>query len=1323
MKSREDSGNRKEEKSMTSEWSLAAHYGSAPRAVRVFTAILILVGLAGWSAYADSRDNNKQTASVTSQNAAPRATAFPASKSALLPSSSTASLKTNLLSVPLNFEPNQGQTDPQVQFMSRGSGYLLFLTPGEVVLNLEKQNPSQGMGKIPEGASVETLRMKLIGANVNAATAGLDPQPGVVSYIIGNDPQKWHTGIRTYGKVNYTQIYPGIDLVFYGNQRQLEYDFVVTPGADPSRIVWQIDGASAAINADGNLVLTAANGPASFKKPLLYQMDGDKKIAIEGSFAVAGNRVGFRLGSYNRAKALIIDPVLSYASYLGGSNVDNIGATQGFGASGTDSQSQGLAVDSVGSIYVTGYTQSTDFPTQVPYEPYKAKSTGATGPWAFVTKFSPNGSSLVYSTYLGGSNQDYASAIAVDSSGAYVTGWTNSPDFPVTAGAYQTICEPEPYNGNEVTDCALNGPTSAFLTKLNASGTSLAYSTFLGGLGNSSGWAVAVDSAGRAYLAGNEQIYCYDEPNSNPYPYTCFPTTSGAVIAGTAANGHSPQYAFAAVFDPAGANLLYSTIYGDENGVEPICTPPTGSTCPAGTTYGNGITVDPNGNFYLIGSTNAGFLPTTAGVIQPTSGPLNNEGFINGFRGYVAKFNPVTSTSGASLAYGTYLGGPTTPGTVDYAGGIIADSSGNSYITGVSQSPDFPVTQGAYQKVLGTSGWSAFVTKLNSTGSAIKWSTFLGGNGAQVQEAGSIQMDGNGDLYILGRAQNRLSVPWVNPVESNSTGNTEPFVAEIDPTGSQLLFSTPVAGDGTYAQGPGGLAVDALGNIYFAGNTFNGGGLYITPGSFQQNFGGGGGDGYVAVIAAHGTASVALTPAPSPVQFGATVTLTAVITSTAQYGSVPTGTVSFQNGSTVLGTGALDGTGTASYDTSSLAPGNYTLTAVYSGDNTYASVSGTAQLTVNATDSAPTILPSAAAFGNQTVNTSAQIAVKVTNAGTDPLVITSVSPASAFDFTQTNNCATTLAVNASCTVTIAFKPASLTTESAPFTITDNAGTQTIQATGTGVNAPAPQATLSSTSLTFTAQPTKTTSAAQTVTLTNSGTAALTITSIAATGDFAETSTCGSSLAATANCSISVTFTPTAAGSRTGTLTITDNASSSIQSVTLSGTGSTVAVSSTSASLAVPSQGSSTTATIQLTPSGGFAGTLNLTCSVAYLGAGTPRDLPTCGLNPSQATISGSSAISTTLTVSTTAARASVRPRNDGRQLGALFALLFLGVVPLRRRQGMALLMLLCIISAGIMLGCGGGSTPTGTTTGSYSVTVTATSGKFTSAVTIPLTVQ
>jgi uncharacterized protein (TIGR03437 family) len=818
---------------MTSERSSVARRARALRAITALTIISISFSLAWPRASAASRDNKRQAAPAAGRGAP----VLPAENPRSLPPA-TNRAEAKVMSVPLSFEPNQGQAAATVQFLSRGAGYAIFLAPGKVVLNLERQKPASAAatGQTPEAASADTLRMSLIGANAKANAVGLAPQPGVVSYFIGNDPKNWRSGIPTYGKVNYGQIYPGVDLIFYGNQRQLEYDFVVAPGADPSRIAWRIDGARASIDAEGNLVLSAPNGPASFKKPMLYQMNGDQKTPVEGSFAVAGHEIRFRLGSYDHSRALIIDPVLSYATYLAGSSTDHIGLPTGPGNLAVG-MSQGIALDSAGSVYVTGYTYSIDFPTKTPYQPAPPTKVAGVSPgqWpsAFVTKFSPDGSSLVYSTYLGGNGYDNAYAIAVDSSGnAYVTGETDSPDFPVTNGAYQTVCSPAPNNtGAPVqnsSDC-YSSNTSAFVTKLNPTGTSLVYSTFLGGNGS---WAyataIAVDGAGRAYIAGNENEDCY---RGQPYTFqSCFPTTNGAVIGGVQPVGGDPQFAFVAAFDPTGAQLLYSTLFGDLNFQ---CTIACG-----GDTYGTGIAVDASGYFYLVGETMASNLPTTAGVIQPTGAPLGNPAtYVQAWRGFIAKFNPVTSAGGASLAYSTYLGGKT-GNTGDFISGIAIDNESYAYVVGFTNSKDFPVTSGAYQTVCGPNGQNcaaAHVTKLNPTGSAIVWSTFVGDAKGDASDAvfftGPIQLDGTGNIYITGQVG--TGFPMINPVEPTATGGDQQvLVAELDPTGSKLLFSTTIGSNGLNTTEPAGLAVDSAGDIYLAGNNA-GPNLITTPGAFQ----------------------------------------------------------------------------------------------------------------------------------------------------------------------------------------------------------------------------------------------------------------------------------------------------------------------------------------------------------------------------------------------------------------------------------------------------------------------------------------------------------
>jgi uncharacterized protein (TIGR03437 family) len=356
--------------------------------------------------------------------------------------------------------------------------------------------------------------------------------------------------------------------------------------------------------------------------------------------------------------------------------------------------------------------------------------------------------------------------------------------------------------------------------------TGLVYSTFLGGYGNAYATAIAVDGAGRAYIAGNESEYC------TPYQ-SCFPTTSGAVIGGNQTGGGSPQYAFVTVFDPTGAHLLYSTIFGDLNGFK--CTNGCGGT------YGTGIAVDQNGYFYLVGETQAGNLPTTAGAFQTTAAPLGSIGgstgtYVEAWRGFVAKFSPVTSSSGASLAYCTYLGGHT-ESLGDYISGITIDSAGNAYVAGYTNSPDFPVTDGAYGTVCGLGGTcaAAHVTKLNPTGTAILWSTFVGDARSDGSDAlfftGPIQLDGKGNVYIMGQAGSGF--PLLDPVQTaGNGGDMQMVVAELDPTGANLLFSTYIGSGGLAESSPAGLAVDAAGDIYLAGNNL-GPGLITTPGAFQ----------------------------------------------------------------------------------------------------------------------------------------------------------------------------------------------------------------------------------------------------------------------------------------------------------------------------------------------------------------------------------------------------------------------------------------------------------------------------------------------------------
>jgi uncharacterized protein (TIGR03437 family) len=738
------------------------------------------------------------------------------------------------LNVPLSFEANQGQTNPTVKYLARGNGYALFLTPDSAVFKLRSTR---------ESTSADVVRMKLAGANSHARVNGAQPLAGTTNYFMGNDPNRWIKGVNTFGKVNYQQIYRGIDLVYYGTQHQLEYDFIVAPGGDPRQIALQFSGAKPTLGPDGELTLTVDGAPLIFRKPVVYQVNpkmGGQKEVVAGSYRLTGDRVQFTLGKYDRSRALVIDPVLNYLTYLGGSSTDEVGNTT-YGGNTT----QGMVVDPSGNVYVTGYTQSTDFPLQGPIQPTNTTN-AATG---FVVKLNPAGSQLIYSTYIGGGvlldntiTKPYA--IAVDGSGnAYLTGFTSAPQFPVTAGAYQMICGTLI---NNVTNCPAT--QSAFLTKLSPAG-GLVYSTFLGHSGET-GVAVAVDAKGQAYVAGNSGAQC----GSNGVN-SCFPTTPNAVLQGqafnhtTSPNNFNQGSAFISVIDAAGANLLYSSLFGG-NGA------PTGNQHP---TFGSGVAVDASGNFYLVGTTQSNQLPVTPGAFQTTYYGNPKLGFGTSTRGFIAKFNPVSS--GASLAYATYLGGFDTSvvSYQDVISGIAADASGNAYVSG-NASYDFPATAGANNSTPCPSAGSCmnrgFLAKLNPAGSALVWATFVGSPTDPTLSAASTisppRLDSRGNVYVSGVAGSNVEYPLVNPLQpANVLGGA--YVTMYDPTGSTMYFSTviydPTANGGVFNSG---VDVDSQGNIYVAGYTSQHD-LPTTAGAFQTAINGNY-DGFIAKISSAGPA-------------------------------------------------------------------------------------------------------------------------------------------------------------------------------------------------------------------------------------------------------------------------------------------------------------------------------------------------------------------------------------------------------------------------------------------------------------------------------------
>jgi len=923
------------------------------------------------------------------------------------PSDSQRAQLSSLANLPLSFERNQGQTDPRAMFLSRGSNYAIFLTPDGAALRLGAA-----------GTRDAALSLKLLAANPAPLVQGVDELPGKANYFVGNDPVAWRTNIATYAKVKYADVYPSIDLLYYGNRRQLEFDFIVRSGGDTKAIRVAFEGAVPRLDPAGDLVLQAQGGEIRFHKPVIYQTaddpPGKSRQLVEGHYALDGNhQVAFAVGAYDHTKPLIIDPVLAYSTYLGGSGNDVASA---------------IASDPSGNVYVAGGTTSTNFPvTSGVFQHTFGGSANCNSTTdyqcgdVFVAKINATGSALLWATYLGGSDKENVNAIAVTASNVFVAGRTNSINFPTTAGAFQRT---------------LKGKHNGYVTKLNSTGTGLVYSTYLGGSAKDEIGGLAIDSAGNAYVGGNTSS-------------TDFPTTTGAfqrtckscaVLAG-----------FVAKLNPTGTGLLYSSFLNGSTG--------------SGVTH---LAIDGSGNAYVTGLTVDTDFPTKNPIQAAFGGGNLNTCNVTGGGGplvcgdaFVTKFN----STGTALLYSTYLGGSGD----DTGWGISVDASGNAYVNGGTNSINFPTTAGAVQPKFGGGSSScvtdtnlacgdAFVTKINAAGTARVYSTYLGGASDDIA-LGNPKVDPAGNLYLTGITYSTNFHTTANAPQLNFGGSGDAFVSVLNSNASAFLFSTYLGGLGL--DGGSNLALGSPGAIYVAG----------------------------------GTAST----------------------------NFPTTTGALD---TTCG-GCSTGNPDAFITKLSLPPG-------------------------------VSLTPTSLTFAAQVLGTtSAAKVVTLKNTGTATLSITSISTSgtNAADFAQTHTCGTSLAPGASCSISVTFKPAASGTRTASLSVADNASgsPQKVKLTGIGTSA-----RLSPSSLTFAAQTVGTTSAAKTVTLTNLGTTALTITSISITGtnatDFSQTHTCGSSLAAGASCTMSVKFKPTATGARTASLSVADNASGSPQTVKLTGTG-------------------------------------------------------------------------------------------------------------------------------------------------------------------------
>jgi Beta-propeller repeat len=715
--------------------------------------------------------------------------------------------------LPLSFEANQGQGPAQAQFLSRGEGFNLSLTAQEADFTLRQSAPQQRVNtdrsKLRSRLSatrgtekLSVLRMRLEGSNPAAAGIGEERTATKVNYFIGNDPKKWHTEVRAYAKVKYSSVYPGIDLVFYGNQREMEYDFVVAPNADPKAIALKIDGANKIhLDSSGNLIMNIAGGAVQLKKPDVHQESNGIRREVAGNYTIANNHeVQFALANYDRTQPLTIDPVVTYATYVGGS-----------GNAGNGDSATGIALDSSGDAYIAGVTFSADLTLVNAIGTAPASVTGGNST-AFVAELNPTGTAALYLTYLGGSTADGADAIAVDSSGSniYVTGFTESADFPVSA---------TPFKGNPGPG-SVSQSGSAFVTRLSpalAGAAQLVYSSYLGGSGiEDEGHGIAIDGSGDAFITG--ETFSTDFPTMNPIQ---------AALASSASNAFLTEINTGATTGPT--SLVFSTFLG-------------------GTGAGNGnfpfgdialgIALDSSSNAYIVGTTSSQDFPTQGTTVSPCTKNNDSEAFLS----EISLGTPASAT----LVYSTCLGGT----TADLGNAIGLGPNNLVYLTGATFSADFPVTTNTIP--LGFPGPPpagfpnaldsvAFVSTVNTTTGALGYSTLLGGNGGDV--GFGIAADSSGVAYVTGQTGSTdfpITPGAIQQTRTNAAGNA--FVSKVNASaggkgGTDLLYSTYFGGTGDptnpiFPDPDSGNAIAVSGtNAYITGQVTTG--LTTTAGAYQ----------------------------------------------------------------------------------------------------------------------------------------------------------------------------------------------------------------------------------------------------------------------------------------------------------------------------------------------------------------------------------------------------------------------------------------------------------------------------------------------------------
>ncbi|MGA7733076.1 MAG: SBBP repeat-containing protein [Chloroflexia bacterium] len=631
-------------------------------------------------------------------------------------SASLSALTSNFGNMPLSFEPNAGQADPSVHFTAHAAGgSALYFSPSEVVLVLPMGKPHAQSAELSKAApdpmrSVE-IPMRFVGANPGVNISGDGTLPGKTNYLVGDDPLKWRTNVPTYSGISYASLYPGVDMAYSGDGPYLKGTYTVAAGADPSRIAWLYDGAKVSVDEAGNLQVAVAdeNGEAvaiTEHAPVAWQLISGNKVNVPVSYSIAADgTAGFRVGVYNQAYQLVIDPAITWSTYFGGT--------------GSEREFWGIAIDGAGNIYLTGSTRSTDFPTKNPIQNAHHGGNYDTAIFKLTA-----GGALIYSTYLGGDGDDAGLGIAVDADGnAYVTGLTCSTNFP-TASALQP---------------QFKGACDAFVSKLDASGSKLSFSTYLGGEGRDNGNAIALDSSGDVLIVGGTGSTTF--PTANPIQ-----SASGGGIDG-----------FVSRLSKSGSNLIYSTYLGGSDS----------DSCAS-------IAIDKRGNSYIVGITASTNFPTKNPKQAAYAG--NNDAFL-------LELNP----QGSALVYSTYLGGSDIDAAID----VALDSTGDVYLGGTTYSTNFP-TLNAYKPSCGACGIDGFLARFDSDGTDLLMSSYFGGSARESLRA--IAVDKQDMVYMVGSTESQ-DLPVMQPTQNKLVGTNDAFVTQLDPANKSLLFSTYLGGD------------------------------------------------------------------------------------------------------------------------------------------------------------------------------------------------------------------------------------------------------------------------------------------------------------------------------------------------------------------------------------------------------------------------------------------------------------------------------------------------------------------------------------------------